>query len=408
MSDTASVAEAWPVELQLLTRLARTRFDDPWRREAADLVGRIADWPRFRTLARTNRVVPLVARNLPQVAAGRMPEDTAAWLRNAAERATADNRRVAEAMPSILTALAEDDIPAMLFKGPVLAADYGDLSLRQFADLDLLLPGERFDAGIAALARLGYAPVERFSPREYRMHRRYHSALVLNRPGGPEVDAHWRLTPTTWGPAVDYPALWRRSVVRDVAGCAVRTFADEDMLAYLALHAAKEKWHRLSMVADLGEFIGGHAGLDWTAALERATRQGSRRILLLAATLAHRLLDTPLPAPVQQQIAAEPKLEPLVAEIVAGYTSEVFRRSVIFRLSRMRLQMLERRRDRLNYLARTVLTPRIRHARFLPLPALLSPAYPAVKVVHDYLLLPTWSTCKSGWSALRGRQHERT
>jgi hypothetical protein len=46
---------------------------------------------------------------------------------------------------------------------------------------------------------------------------------------------------------------------------------------------------------------------------------------------------------------------------------------------------------------RTVTTPEFRHYRMIELPDALFFGYVAVKVVHDYLLLPLWLLGKGRW-----------
>ena len=96
-------------------------------------------------------------------------------------------RRVAEA-------LAAKGIPFIAFKGIVLTEEiYGDLSLRDFCDFDVMVPGERLDEAFAVAMNLGYR-------LQYLSHVREHvragtHAAGMEHPDGAALDLHWNLAP---------------------------------------------------------------------------------------------------------------------------------------------------------------------------------------------------------------------
>jgi hypothetical protein len=56
--------------------------------------------------------------------------------------------------------------------------------------------------------------------------------------------------------------------------------------------------------------------------------------------------------------------------------------------------MRERARDRIRYVLRTLATPRDMHYAIVKLPDGLFFLYTPIKLVHDYLLLPFWTSGK--------------
>src|SRR6476620_4463178 len=98
------------------------------------------DWPRLMELARQHNVLPLVYRGLKQarglsVATEVMHEWSSLYRANAARAI-----QLTHALFDFLDRFAKAGISAIPFKGPMLAAAaYGDLSLRQAGDLDLLV-----------------------------------------------------------------------------------------------------------------------------------------------------------------------------------------------------------------------------------------------------------------------------
>ena len=97
------------------------------------------------------------------------------------------------------------------------------------------------------------------------------------------------------------PMLARREPV-SLAGTQVLTFSPEDALVLLCVHGSKHFWDRLGWIADIAALDRSARGIDWERVLDRARRLGVERMVLLGASLAHELLNTPLPEKVALQV----------------------------------------------------------------------------------------------------------
>ena len=119
--------------------LACARLDaDRAARVAAIAAAREVDWDALVRLARPHGMLPLVADALGE--AGVAPPA----VRAALERALRDNLRrnvfLTAELFKLLALLEARGVPAVPYKGPALAALlYGNVGLRQFGDLDVLV-----------------------------------------------------------------------------------------------------------------------------------------------------------------------------------------------------------------------------------------------------------------------------
>ena len=87
-----------------------------------------------------HEVMPLLFRNLQLAGPDSVPENILGPLRTRYEAQAAQARRHAEELVRILPPFEDHEIPALPYKGPALAQRlYGDLSLREFGDLDLMI-----------------------------------------------------------------------------------------------------------------------------------------------------------------------------------------------------------------------------------------------------------------------------
>ena len=191
----------------------------------------------------------------------------------------------------------ENEVPVVAFKGPILAeAVYGDLSLREFCDLDLLIRVQDLTKAEDILLACGYTA--QFPDRDYRTaFLSYHGQYAFRR-GQSDlwVDLHWQFSPDGVVFPLRAAEVWPRLIEETVAGRTVPSLAHDDQALFLAAHGTKEGWRRLLWLCDFAEFLRRYQDLDWIAILERAARSHSSRQLLLAIELAATMLDAPAPA----------------------------------------------------------------------------------------------------------------
>ena len=191
----------------------------------------------------------------------------------------------------------QKSIVTAVVKGPLLAHSlYGNITLREFSDLDIIIQDADLSKAEDILTARGYEPD--FLDAEFRKaFLRYQGQYAFrNRKTGISVDLHWQLS----SKGVRFPLrvneIWSRLQEETIAGRTVHTFAHDDLALFLAAHGTKEGWRSLIWVCDFAELLRKYQDIDWPAVLDRARRSHSSRPLLLAIILASTLLDAPAPA----------------------------------------------------------------------------------------------------------------
>jgi hypothetical protein len=376
-------------EARVLLLCARPKLDAADRAELESLLDAV-DWTVLVRQAEAHGVTALALHRLAGIP-GLPPELAAAGGSYLAKQA-ARNAALTQALKELVVALAAKGIPAIPFKGPMVARlAYGNPALRRYRDLDILVREKDAGAACDVLAAIGFRSTGSFSPAQLRAFRRYSGQEIVFR-GDVAVEPHWALAPRTLSLRVDYDGLWARARQVDLDGQPVFCFGPEDLVTVLCLHGSKEQWIRLLWMADLAHMIVALPDLDWETLLRRAREQGFLRMVLVALTLARELIA--LPDLVNAAIAADGTARDL-AEWAAGrlFAGDAGGES-IYTLSSFRRRMRERAGDRWRYVFRTVMTPREMHYSIMKLPDPLFFLYTPVKVVHDYVLLPFWRSGK--------------
>jgi hypothetical protein len=398
--DASSMMGGRPArrEWEVLVLCARSRPEPRVDDRLRILLSGPLDWELLMRMAWINRMVPLLHWHALRLGAA-MPAWTVTHLDETRARNDERNRRLMDRMVALISALDDAGIPFITFKGPTFEARaYAAPGVRECADIDILVREADLAATVPVIERIGYRLEERLGPLEERIFRGYHFAYeFVDATGAANVDAHWQLLPSTWNIPLDYDGLWRRSETTTIAGRNVQVFADEDLLFYLALHSTKERWLRLRMICDIAELLRARPSLDWNRALSAATAQGGGRMILLAAHLAAEWLGAPVPERIRAQARGDRLILRFAAERWQTMQSSNEDFSRLFELSAFRLLVLDRLADRLRYVFRTLTTPRLVHTQIVRLPAGLAAAYVPIKIVHDYLMQPTWRLARRLW-----------
>ena len=400
---------ALPRELEILLRCTGTRPSEEAEARLAALLEDPVDWERVLELAELNRVVPMLHWNLSRPRRAGVPEAVGRSLTESFDGNLAWNRVRAAKLEEVAQDFERRGIPYLSFKGPILAERYyGDLGLRMFWDLDLLVPPGDLTRAFDALRGLGFEPEPDRSPRERAFYQRYHFAYYFfsdcehdDRKCRVEIDLHFSFLPRTWSIPIDYEGLWSRSEAVRLGRGMVKTPGAEDLLFCIAVHGTKESWARLRMVADLAAVLVARPELDLERLLAHAGRQGGRRMLLLGSYLASEWLDAPVPGAVLAEARADRAVAAIERERREILVQGKLIRHDLSSVTRYRCRVLDRPVDRARYVWRTLLTPRTLHLHLVRLPRFLSFLYVPLKVVHDYLFQPAWSLIKRGRDLIR-------
>lgn len=302
-------------EKQLLVSCSRTRMDAPASMELRRLLRLSLDWKFTLSAAAEHGVAPLLLRNLSLVDANAVPAPHLAALRERVRMASVRALVLTAELIRVLDALSVAGIQAIPYKGPVLAAQvYGDLALRQFEDIDLVLRQRDIASADRVLTCAGYsqefpsifAPSERSSliPGEYNYRDRERHIIV---------ELHTEHTLRHFPAAPDLDALRLASVC--LSGHDVRTFSTEDTLVFLCIHGSKDFWQRLVWVADVAELIASHPRIDWHRVCAFADKVHARRILHVGLALADRLFQISLPDEARSRIRADVTAGSIAAQI---------------------------------------------------------------------------------------------
>jgi len=308
-------------ERELLLCCARTQVSPEVGHRIRALAAGQIDWDYLFALARRHSIIPLIWLQLERHASDLIPPEFLAKLKLNYQQNSARNTILAAELCHIVELLTKEAIPVIPYKGPALALfAYGNLALRRFVDLDIIVRKSDVLRARDLLLADGYAPTKSLTTTQQELLlRTQHNFQFARDNNRLLLELHWEVAPHLFASSVQEAELWLNletiTVKGTINGTEMKTLAAEDLLLSLCLHGSRHLWERLGWICDVAELISRH-DLNWPALQQRAAAADSERMFLLGLHLARKLLQAPSPSEIQRRCDSDPRLESLAANVV--------------------------------------------------------------------------------------------
>lgn len=359
------------------------RWPDDARR--VDAIARAAagpiDWDHFMRLVRRHRAVALVAnglRHLPEV-----PDGVYQNFLAGSRQQAADALRLAAECLRLQSLFDTAGIPISVVKGvPLAIRTYGDASLKQSRDIDLVIPPEHLEDGWRLMRQAGYQRTHGHgdpTPEEMELVLSFAKDLEFRHATtGMFAELHYRLVRNRHV----LPGLRTDERLMPVAGATLRTMSDEAYYAYLCVHAAAHAIGRLKWLADIAALVS-VTGEDIAALHTHAVELGAGRASLLILLLCHELLGLDVPAGLLAEARSNPMVRLLAANARAALADERWDAVRESRLVRERVAQLFLQGGRAFWVELGMLWASESDRRALRLP-------PALRWMYHVVRIPSW------------------
>ncbi|MEI6105068.1 MAG: nucleotidyltransferase family protein [Methanothrix sp.] len=284
-------------EIKILLSCSGTHIVTKRAEKINRLLNKDINWDMLLDIANLERMLPLLYRNLVLISPKTVPLAVMTRLRNEYLCNSSRNLLLTRELLFIIENFDAKGIPIMPFKGPVLAEQvYGDIALRSFIDLDLLIPEREYTRAEELLQFLGYLNDLKLTPAQNAAYlKSEHHHHFGNNKTGTSVELHWRISTSLFSLQPDLSVAWNRAGTTTVLGKKVPSFSPEDTLLVLCEHGARHQWSQLSWIYDIAGIVETKK-INLPCLIEQVRQIGKERPLLLGLLLAGDLLDTDLSA----------------------------------------------------------------------------------------------------------------
>jgi len=294
-------------EKELLMLAARRTLDPQAANHFRSSIREIVDWQYVLEMAQDHGVLPLLFHHLQSNGADDVPSAAMLRLRKLSEVNANQTLHLTGELIKLLQLFEAHNVEAVPFKGPTLSLlAYGDLALRQFADLDILVRRRDVARVRALLARHGFSPVPQLTTGQEAALLRFDCAQNFSNREKVVVDIHWDLAPKYLSISLDGNVPWHNLQSLSLGPIKTQTLSQEDLLLALAIHGFTHYWERLGWISDISALIVRNK-TDWPVLLQTAADLGLGRILMIALRLAHHMLEAAVPPDVLESIRNDSK-----------------------------------------------------------------------------------------------------
>ena len=304
-------------EAQLLVLLARTSVNGSLQVEIHDRLRDGVDWAFLWQLALAHGVAPLVYRTLLTHGGGSVPNDTLAAFRRHAQATAIVSNLLAEELGTLIETFLAKGVRVIPVKGPMLASvAYGDVALRECADLDLIVEQSAIPRARQLLWSHGYQLAGNDTAGGNVSEEVSHTFVKKN--GMFHLELQWAMVRRLFLFRLDREEFWNQLKPVRLGQKTVMALAPEELLVVLCVHGTKHAWQDLKCICDVSELLQRRRTLDWSRVSFLSRTLGCRRMLFMGLALAHTLFDAPLPRALRHAIMTDRDIPHLTKAMPGG------------------------------------------------------------------------------------------
>ncbi|MEA1954190.1 MAG: nucleotidyltransferase family protein [Campylobacterota bacterium] len=276
----------------------------------------------------------------------------------------------------LIKLFAKHNIDALAFKGPTLAQmAYGDITLRQFGDLDILIKKEDIDKIDILFKKSGYQHLLPLTSVQTSVRLKYAKDLSFIHPSkGIHLEMHWAFLNQNYPIQMDLENFWLETQEVKLNGNTMLTFSNENLLVYLAIHGSKHLWERIIWLKDIDLFIQRNE-INWGKLINKVSETGFEKMVYLALHLNVILFQTALPASIRNEIKKYPQVVQLSHFIFESWITQ----KNSFQTTYMQTKLLPGLKAKFIYLRTRLLQPSLDEYLYINLPKGLQWGYFLIK-----------------------------
>jgi hypothetical protein len=337
------------------------------------------DWKKLKKIVLYHHVLPLLYNQLKEMNDSLVPQKEMADIKSLYKNNAQNNLRQAQLLLRLLMLLSENGIEVIPFKGLALTVQaYGDLSLRTFSDLDILIHTEDFCKIYNVLTAAGFCccfPLTKQMKKYWMLFRRNVEFIDKTR----VLDFHHQMTQGSRRISLK-EKTWQNRCTVELLSQKIPVLSPEHSLLSLCIHGTKDHWRTLRIMADIAHLISRHPTLNWKALVSDAKEIGCLRMLCVGLHLSQQVCGLELPGEVLGLIRKERKTVKLASKYLyqlpiierSGKTGKLYETFAL-------INSMDSFGPRIHYLGHFAFTPTPLDWKFIKLPEFLYPLYYLVR-----------------------------
>ena len=246
-----------PLELLLLSSCAASHSDKSIFLRLIN--NQKIDWEKFYDLMIRHRVLPMVFHNLNR---WELELPIKEKLKAACLMQTKKALQQTATLIEINSLLTQNSVPCIHFKGPTLSNFlYGDTTLRQYKDIDILVEPKYIDQAYQLLMKNGFQANTPLFKKDYlNLEYKKHTKDYIFTKNACQIELHWSLLNVLNG---NLDEQYNQHIsTASLNNHSLSIFETTYYLSYLILHGYFSGWARLHWLVDIYDFLQ-TTKIDW-------------------------------------------------------------------------------------------------------------------------------------------------
>jgi len=213
----------------------------------------------------------------------------------------------------IIQLLEKNNIEALAFKGPALSQmAYGDITLRQYSDLDILVDEKDLYKAGEIISSNNYIPDVELDFLTNEALLDVSSDLGFrHEKNNTYIELHWKLFRKKLSVTLDGLNVRSNPSIVKIQGKEIKTLQSDLLLVYLCAHGSKHMWERIEWIVDVDRLIVNLNSIDWDMVWHYAKEMHSVNTLLLGLSLCKELFGTDIPDMIKEEINKRQNIQTL-------------------------------------------------------------------------------------------------
>lgn len=255
---------------------------------------KIKDWEDFIDLIYSHGVFPLVYNTLKDYK-DILSDEIYLKLKSINMDISKQNMLMTSELIKIMNLFEKNCIDAIAFKGPSLSQSaYGNITLRQYCDLDILINKYDIKKAHKILLLENYTNDIKSDYLENSLYLEKNSDIHFIK-NGILIELHWKLFRNQFTQKTKNIKILDNNNSTFINNQKINTFPDEILLVYLCMHGSKHLWERIEWIVDIDKLIKNAEFLNWDKCRDISKKFDSEIMYELGLYLSAKYFNTPIP-----------------------------------------------------------------------------------------------------------------
>jgi hypothetical protein len=364
-------------ELNFVILCSQVEPDSNQRGIIKNIADNPLNWDMVCNIAQQQRTLLLLAQTCKKLVPDKIPSTIMEKLKNFSFKNGIRNLYILNFVLNTILFFKKKNIAAIPFKGLITAQDlYGDIGLRFFSDIDLLVKKNKAREAWLLLNKKGFKPELNLNPQQIKKYIAIEDNIgFFHAKKNITLELHWEMSGIYLPNPLSFEDIENRLTNITIEKQKIKNFSSEDLLLYLCIHGAKHGWEYLEQVCSISELLKKKKELNWTLIQMLSAQWRCTNVLLLGLNLAKILFNAPVPDEMNLKITENKIIRELSESVLNNMFSNQHNSQFSLRYKRFRdfhIKIKDNFSDKTLYLARLIFRPTKKEWLYFPVGAHLS------------------------------------